>query len=107
MILDHYYLNSSIAKDVIEKIGYVAADFHAEMETAMNSKFEKLYLFPSVHTYFGHEVFLCPEALFQPSLLGRDSFGIHETINDSIMRCDVDIIEELYQNIIVVGETNM
>merc|ERR1712061_744499 len=32
-----------------------------------------------------------PEALFQPSFLGMESCGVHETTYNSIMKCDVDI----------------
>merc|ERR1711928_97299 len=39
----------------------------------------------------GNERFRCPEALFQPSFLGMESCGIHETTYNSIMKCDVDI----------------
>ena len=36
--------------------------------------------------------------LFQPSLLGRESLGVHETTFQSIMRCDVDVRKDLYAN---------
>merc|ERR1712107_858572 len=39
----------------------------------------------------GNERFRCPEALFQPSFLGMEACGIHETTYNSIMKCDVDI----------------
>ncbi|CAJ0769081.1 17842_t:CDS:1, partial [Entrophospora sp. SA101] len=47
--------------------------------------------------------FRTPEALFQPSLLGNLATGIHETIHDSIAKCDVDIRKNLYGNIILAG----
>merc|ERR1712013_298974 len=37
----------------------------------------------------GNERFRCPEALFQPSFLGMEACGIHETTYNSIMKCDV------------------
>ena len=39
----------------------------------------------------GNERFRCPEVLFQPSLVGMEAAGIHETTFNSIMKCDVDI----------------
>ncbi|KAK2091760.1 hypothetical protein P7K49_031044 [Saguinus oedipus] len=39
----------------------------------------------------GNEQFCCPKALFQPSFLGMESCGIHETTFNSIMKCDRDI----------------
>ena len=47
--------------------------------------------------------FRAPEALFQPSLLGLESAGIHETTYNSIMKCDVDIRKDLYSNIVMVS----
>ena len=47
------------------------------------------------------------ESLFQPSFLGMESAGIHETVYNSIMKDDVDIRQDLYQNIILSGGTTM
>jgi len=46
--------------------------------------------------------FRAPEALFQPSVLGQEAAGIHETTYNSIMKCDVDIRKDLYGNIVMV-----
>jgi actin len=53
------------------------------------------------------ERFRCPEALFQPSFLGMESAGIHETTYNSIMKCDVDIRKDLYGNVVLSGGTTM
>jgi actin-related protein len=53
------------------------------------------------------ERFRCPEALFQPSFLGMESAGIHETTYNSIMKCDVDIRKDLYGNTVLSGGTTM
>ena len=55
----------------------------------------------------GNERFRCPEVLFQPSLIGKESVGIHETTYNSIMKCDVDIRKDLYANIVLSGGTTM
>merc|ERR1711936_1030691 len=55
----------------------------------------------------GNERFRCPEALFQPSFLGMESCGIHETTYNSIMKCDVDIRKDLYANTVLSGGTTM
>ena len=47
--------------------------------------------------------FRCPEALFQPSFLGMESCGLHETTYNSIMKCDVDIRKDLYANTVLSG----
>eukprot|EP01123_Difflugia_compressa_P002292 TRINITY_DN129_c1_g1_i10.p1 TRINITY_DN129_c1_g1~~TRINITY_DN129_c1_g1_i10.p1 ORF type:complete len:182 (+),score=10.65 TRINITY_DN129_c1_g1_i10:55-600(+) len=55
----------------------------------------------------GNERFRCPESLFQPSFLGRESSGIHECTYNSIMKCDVDIRKDLYGNVVLSGGTTM
>merc|ERR1712107_777668 len=51
--------------------------------------------------------FRCPEALFQPSFLGMEACGIHETTYNSIMKCDVDIRKDLYANTVMSGGTTI
>lgn len=51
--------------------------------------------------------FRAPEALFQPSFLGLEAQGIHETTYASIMKCDLDIRKDLYGNIVMSGGTTM
>jgi len=45
--------------------------------------------------------------MFQPSFLGMESSGIHETTYNSIMKCDVDIRKDLYANTVLSGGTTM
>ncbi|XP_035838932.1 actin, alpha skeletal muscle [Helianthus annuus] len=55
----------------------------------------------------GAKRFRCPEVLFQPSMIGMEAAGIHETTYNSIMKCDVDIRKDLYGNIVLSGGTTM
>ena len=49
----------------------------------------------------------CAEALFQPSLLGKECPGLHETCIKSLMRSDCAIRQELYGNIVLSGGNSM
>lgn len=55
----------------------------------------------------GSERFRCAEVLFNPSMIGMESVGIHDTTFNSIMKCDVDIRKDLYNNVVLSGGTTM
>merc|ERR1712244_127095 len=98
-----------IVRDVKEKLAYVAVNYEDELKKAeTSSDIEKNYELPdgSIITV-GAERFRCAEVLFKPSLVGKESEGIHKLTYDSIMKCDVDIRRDLYENTVLSGGTTM
>jgi len=84
-------------------------DFDTEMkEASESSDKEKTYELPDGNIItVGGERFRCPEVLFQPSFIGKEASGIHDTTFQSIMKCDVDIRKDLYSNVVLSGGTTM
>jgi actin beta/gamma 1 len=98
-----------IVRDVKEKLSYIALDFDTEMkESQESSDKEKTYELPDGNIItVGAERFRCPEVLFQPSFIGKEASGIHDTTFQSIMKCDVDVRKDLYANVVLSGGTTM
>jgi len=77
--------------------------------TQVTKEAEESYELPDGQiVHIGSERFKCPEALFQPNLIGLEKQGgIHNLVYDSIRKCDMDIRRQYYHNIVLAGGTTM
>lgn len=84
-------------------------DYESEVAAYQNSvQNNKVYELPDGQTItVGSQRFRCPEALFKPMLIGKEMPGFHEITYQSILKCDVDIRKDLYNNIVMSGGTTM
>lgn len=92
-----------IIKQIKEKLCYVSLNYEKELNT--NYKNEKYVLPDGQIIKIGQERFKCPEALFNPMILGKSVSGVHELIKSTINNCDITIRKILYKNIILSGGT--
>ena len=91
-------------KLIKEKVCYVAPDFDEELKCVEPYDYE---LPDGTHVIIKDQRIRCPETLFKPYMLGKEGDGIAKVCFDSIQRCDVDIRNDLYNNILLSGGNSM
>jgi len=94
--------NLELCREIKEKHCYVANDYQSELKASIRSEPVTIDVCGEPLS-LGAELFKCPEALFQPLMLGSPERGVHQAIADSIRNCDRDIRQELYNNIVLSG----
>jgi actin-related protein len=88
-----------VVRDIKEKLCFVALD-PDEQQTA-----EEPYELPGGDAIAIPRALLarCPEALFQPALLGRPGPGLHELAYRCVIKCDADIRALIYGSVALAG----
>jgi len=98
-----------IVRNIKEKLAYVAGNYEEELKKAeTSSDIEKNFELPDGQIItIGAERFRCPEVLFKPSLIGKESEGIHSLAYESIKACDIDVRRDLFSNTVLSGGSTM
>jgi actin-related protein len=98
-----------LVNDIKEKLAYCCEDYEEEQEAAVTSPdLVKLYELPDGEIVrVGDARYKCAELAFKPSLLSKDSDGIHQILYQSTMRCEGKVRRDLLANIVVSGGATM
>eukprot|EP01083_Nonionella_stella_P128378 389018_1 len=99
----------AVVVDIKEKLSFVALNYDEALERGeTSSQFEMEYELPDgLMLNIGPERFRCAEILFKPQLIGLDQDGIHHGLCNSIKKCDQEIQNDLFENIVFSGGNTM
>jgi actin beta/gamma 1 len=90
--------------EIKEKSCYVALDFEKELKSIEDFN----YVLPDgSHVIVRDQRIIVPEALFKPSMIGKEGNGLGQTCYDSIQKCDIDIRKILYNCVVLSGGNSM
>uniref|UniRef100_A0A674E6Q5 Si:ch211-241j12.3 n=3 Tax=Salmo trutta TaxID=8032 RepID=A0A674E6Q5_SALTR len=93
-----------IVREIKEKCCRVAQDYESELTCGRSASSEMYYTMPDGQVvHLSTERFSAPEILFKPDLIGRDHYGMHESIFKSILLSDIDLRRSFLGNIVLSG----
>ncbi|KAG7460645.1 hypothetical protein MATL_G00200960 [Megalops atlanticus] len=93
-----------IVREMKERCCCVAQDYEAELCGGGPAGSEVCYTMPDGQVIcLGSERFRATEILFKPELIGRDHYGMHESIFKSILHSDIDLRRSFVGNIVLSG----
>ena len=99
------FLDMYIVRQVVERLGYIARNFDAELENFQGEE-KTLNLNEGsriASVVLGVERFQVTEGLFKPELWGLDQAGIHVLVKKAITECSLDMRKEVSQSIFLSG----
>uniref|UniRef100_A0A667Z0R7 Uncharacterized protein n=1 Tax=Myripristis murdjan TaxID=586833 RepID=A0A667Z0R7_9TELE len=91
-----------IVREIKEKCCCVALNYEAELKHRGPSSAEMHYTMPDGQIIcLSTERFRAPEILLKPELIGRDQYGMHESVFKSILGSDIDLRRGFLGNIVL------
>ena len=98
-----FSLGKKYAREIKENLCYVAPNYQKADEVSKPHKLQDGTIISITDTC----KYMCPEALFKPNLLRMSSAGVHETTYNCIMKCNEDVREEMFSNIVLSGGSTL
>merc|ERR1711974_235587 len=96
--------DNELVREIKEKFGIILPDPREKKPSRKSIRITH-ELLSGEKVIVDEERYQVTEALFDPSLIGREALGIHEMTYKSINICDIDLRRDLYQNILLSGGT--
>lgn len=97
-----------IVRRIKERLAYCAIDPDEEAQIYSQRDMSRNYTLPDGNKIsIGDTMFLTPEVLFDPGLIGKEIPGVHTATFESINACDINLRKDLYSNIVLSGGTTM
>jgi len=93
------------ATEIKEQLCYVAMDYEKELKGFKNTADFKMPDGNSVT--IKDQRIRCPELLFTPGINDREMPGIHELVNKTILRCEMDVRKEMFGAVVLSGGSTM
>lgn len=93
------------AVEIKERHCAVALDYQAAIQE--EATHPPVALPDGTEVTFGIECMKVPEALFSPQMIGKSCLSVHQSIFNSIQKCEQEMKPDLYGSIILVGGTSM
>jgi actin-related protein len=86
---------------------YVASNYEEEL-ARRESEVEVVYQSPDgIEVRIGRERFQCPEAMFDPNMLGLDMPGIHHQLYRVVNSCPIDYRRRLFGSVVLAGGSTL
>ncbi|XP_021541560.1 actin-related protein T1-like [Neomonachus schauinslandi] len=100
-------LNKALVGDIKEKLCYVALEPEKELRKRPEEVLREYRLPDGNVVYIGDQLHQVPEILFAPDKLGIHNPGLSKMVSSSIMKCDTDIQNNLFAEIVLSGGTTL